>query len=140
MKPARPQRHSRQRQVILEELRKLKTHPTAALLYEIARQRLPRLSLATVYRNLDLLARNGIVRKLDLAGGEARFDGDTGPHYHVRCHECGRVDDVHELPDEPTWHDVKKLSGYDIIGHRLEFIGVCPACLDARSPEGHETP
>ena len=75
MRTNRLQRNSRQRQVILEELRKLTSHPTAAVLYAVVRRRLPKISLGTVYRNLELLARMGVVQKLELAGGEARFDG-----------------------------------------------------------------
>jgi len=54
------QRNTRQRQVVLEELRKLTSHPTAAELYEITRARLPKISLGTVYRNLEVLAENGV--------------------------------------------------------------------------------
>ena len=75
----RLQRNTRQRQVILEELQKLTSHPTAAVLYDIVRRRLPKISLGTVYRNLELLARMGMVQKLELAGGEARFDGNVAP-------------------------------------------------------------
>ena len=70
------QRNTRQREVILEELRKLRSHPTAPVLYEIVRRRLPRISLGTVYRNLELLAKSGVVRKLELSDSEARFDGN----------------------------------------------------------------
>ena len=66
---AQPQtRMTRQRAVILEELRKVKTHPTADELYSIVRERLPRISLGTVYRNLDFLADTGEIRRLEAAG------------------------------------------------------------------------
>ena len=74
------QRNTRQRAVIVEELCKTTAHPTAVELYEVVRRRLPKISLGTVYRNLDLLARLGIIDKLDLSGAEARFDGDVRPH------------------------------------------------------------
>ena len=83
-------RMTTQRQVILEELRKLKSHPTAGELCQIVRQRLPRISLGTVYRNLEILSRSGVVLKLDVAGLEMRFDGTVDNHYHVRCLDCGR--------------------------------------------------
>ncbi len=62
-------RNTRQRRLILEELRKLKTHPTAASLYAIVRRRMPKISLGTVYRNLELLNQMGMIRKLDFSGG-----------------------------------------------------------------------
>ena len=56
-------RLTNQRQVILEELRKVKTHPTAGELYDMVRVRLPRIGLGTVYRNLELLSSSGIIKK-----------------------------------------------------------------------------
>jgi len=122
------QRNTRQRQVVLEELRKLTSHPTAAILYEITRARMPKLSLGTVYRNLEVLAENGVIQKLQISGAEARFDGNPERHYHVRCIHCERVDDVHDLPEDFVMGQVSKLAGYDIVGFRLDFQGVCPAC------------
>lgn len=122
------ERNTLQRQVILEELRKRTTHPTAVELYEIVRRRLSRISLGTVYRNLELLTQNGVIQKLDISGSEARFDGNPERHYHVRCVRCGRVDDVHDLPGDFVKRQVKHLSGYEIRGFRLEFIGICPKC------------
>ena len=131
-----PQRNTRQREVILEELNKLKFHPTATELYEIARRRIPKLSLGTVYRNLELLARNGIIKKLEFGGAEARFDGDTTKHYHARCIHCGRLDDVCGLADNFASGDFKELNGYEILGVRLEFFGVCAECRANPAAEG----
>lgn len=135
MPEKRPQRNTRQRQVVLEELRKLTSHPTAAELYEITRARLPKISMGTVYRNLELLAQNGIIQKLEIGGAEARFDGNPERHYHVRCVRCERVDDVHDLPDDFVNDDVKSLSGYEILECRLDFIGICPGCGNQDRPD-----
>ena len=75
-------RKTRQRQVILEELQAVTSHPTAVELHELVRRRLPKVSLGTVYRNLDLLARMGVIEKLEHSGGEARFDANTAEHDH----------------------------------------------------------
>jgi Fur family transcriptional regulator, ferric uptake regulator len=121
---------TKQRRVIVEELSKLKSHPTATVLYELVRKRLPKISLGTVYRNLDLLADAGIIGKLETAGTQKRFDGAIENHYHVRCVRCGRVDD---LP-VPLFDDIegalRGLSDYEILSHRLEFQGICPSCRD----------
>ncbi len=127
-----PQRNTRQRQVVLEELKKLTSHPTAAELYEITRARLPKISLGTVYRNLELLAENSVIQKLTMGGGEARFDGNPERHYHVRCVYCGRVDDVHDLPAGFVKNVAPKLGGYEILGYRLDFNGICPECKKKR--------
>ncbi|MBU0640619.1 MAG: transcriptional repressor [Planctomycetes bacterium] len=133
-------RNTRQRQVVWGELKKLKSHPTASELYDIARQRLPRISLGTVYRNLELLVENGAVRKLEVGGGEARFDADMGEHCHVRCLRCGRVDDLHDLPGTKLPERFTCSNGYDIIGHRLEFIGYCPECKRPEAEKNNENP
>jgi len=125
--------------VILEELRKVMSHPTAAGLYETVRDRLPKISLGTVYRNLELLAQMGTIQKLDLGGKEARFDGNPDHHYHVRCVECGRVDDAMDVPTGLVGHELKEVSGYEILGHRLQFVGICPDCWSEQAGEGNET-
>jgi Fur family ferric uptake transcriptional regulator len=122
-------RHSKPRAVILEELQKVRSHPTASELHEIVRERLPKVSLGTVYRNLELLVQAGVVQKLGGAA-EARFDGDTEPHYHIRCLQCGRVDDVQDVPGYEPDQGAEGLLGYKLLGHRLEFLGFCPACRD----------
>jgi len=125
-------RVTQQRKVILEELRKLSTHPTADELYELVRRKMPHISLATVYRNLGLMSKSGTVLKLSAGGGQARYDGDTSRHEHVRCVVCGRIADVAgppsggfgeiELPEPPP--------GYVIEDYRLEFLGRCPHCRE----------
>jgi Fur family ferric uptake transcriptional regulator len=124
-------RKTQQRKVVLEELQKLTSHPTALELYEIVRRRLPNISLATVYRNLEFLAQTKMIQKLESAGSKARFDYDVSSHHHVRCTRCGRVDDIHGLPADLVGNEVKKHTTYKILGHRLEFLGICPECEQA---------
>ena len=121
-------RNTRQRQVVLEELRKLESHPTAAELYALARRRLPRISLGTVYRNLELLVQRGVIRKLETTAAEARFDSETDRHHHVHCVRCGRVSDARDLPEDPAAWAIQNVNGYEIQGFRLDFVGVCPDC------------
>lgn len=116
---------SRQRQMILEELKKVKTHPTADEVYEAARLRIPRISLATVYRNLDALAEDGSIRRLQVSGARMRFDGNPNEHCHIRCTLCGRIDDVE---DDGLVRWPENTGGYEITGCRIEFAGVCPVC------------
>lgn len=122
------QRNTPQRRIILEELQKVQSHPTAVEVFEMVRRRLPRISLGTVYRNLERLAAGGKIQKLALSGAEARFDGDLHPHYHVRCVQCGHVSDVRGLEGDLAGIRVPEAAGYEILGHRLEFVGVCPDC------------
>ncbi len=130
MTEASMQRITRQRQVILETLRNVRTHPTADELYEIVRKKLPHISLGTVYRNLDTLERCGMALRLDRVGNQARFDGDTSQHCHIRCKQCGRVDDIFETHAEVHADAVVRETGYQVTGFSLEFEGKCPTCKE----------
>lgn len=130
------QRSTRQRQVVLEELQRLQSHPTAVSLYEIVRRRMPKISLGTVYRNLELLARTGVIRKLEFAGAEARFDANVTRHDHLRCVRCGRVDDIHGPPLDLSGGNANDWCDYHVLGHRVEVFGICPQCRSEQASEG----
>jgi len=125
-------RLTRQREVILRELRKLTSHPTADALYLIVRQHLPRISLGTIYRNLEELSAAGLIQKLEFGGGQRRFDGTVDDHLDVRCTDCGRGADVSGARDSAAQ---VRLDGFDtefaLKGYRLELMGTCPACQRA---------
>jgi len=126
------ERNTKQRSVILEELRKVKSHPTAQQLHEIVKKRLPNISLATVYRNLDQLALQDQVRKLETAGSEKRFDSDISDHIHIRCSSCGCIEDLKIRPDQVIKH-VKIVSDWKVIGGQIEYKGICPNCHQQQS-------
>lgn len=116
-----------QRRVILEELRKVCSHPTADEIYAMVRKRLPRVSLGTIYRNLDVLAEQGEILRLESAGSQMRFDGNAMPHLHIRCMHCGRVGDVLGPPLEVHLSDYQA-QGFVLSGAQLEFEGICQHC------------
>jgi len=121
------ERLSRQRETILAELRKVTSHPTADEVYVMVRKILPRISLGTVYRNLDFLSGKGVVLRLGGAGTQKRFDGNPAAHPHLRCSACGRVDDLEhplDLPDLP----LEQSMGYSALRCDVEFVGICPMC------------
>ncbi len=122
-----PQRRSRQRNIILEELRKVTSHPTAAELYDLVQDVVPNVSMGTVYRNLEQLSECGEIQKLS-NGTSVRFDGNAISHHHIRCHVCDRVADVHELSGNILKKEYEDLAGYKVIGCNIEFIGICPDC------------
>ena len=121
-------RMTRQRMLILEELRGMCTHPTAEELYSRVRARMPHISLSTVYRNLELLAAANEVLRLDSAGTIRRFDGNTMPHRHILCMRCGKVADLPSdcgpIPDHESIH----VDGFTVTGVRVEVEGVCDEC------------
>ena len=121
-------RKTQQREVILEVLKSTHCHPTADELYAMVRKRLPKVSLGTVYRNLEKLSESGEIQKIEGCGGQKRFDGDTKVHYHARCLECGRIDDVMIKPTKRLENAAAGETDYQIIGHKTLFLGYCPKC------------
>jgi len=124
-------RITKQRKLIIEELERVRDHPTAYEIYERVRARLPQISLGTVYRNLEVLSASGVIKRLDMAQGHRRFDITTDDHKHIRCISCGRIDDIplntyHELT---TIIDmVGEATNYEAIGCGMDFHGICPKC------------
>jgi Fe2+ or Zn2+ uptake regulation protein len=125
-------RMTKQRQVILEEIRSINNHPAADEIYLRVRKRLPRISLGTVYRNLDVLCEMGEIQRLELSGPTKRYDGVPKKHYHIRCICCDRVDDAPIAPLNELEDDLYGTTVFEIIGHNLEFTGLCPQCAKLR--------
>lgn len=123
---------TRQRSVVLEELRKVKSHPTADELHAIVRRRLPRISLGTVYRNLEYLLAAGSISRLE-SSGSMRFDGDVSSHQHVRCVFCGRIADIAPVSIPGPGDDSVDSFAF-IVGARVVFDGVCRQCA-VREPQ-----
>lgn len=121
-------RMTKQREIVLEELRKIDVHPTADELYERVRKRLPKISLATVYRNLEWLAERELIRKIEHAGSAKRFDANLEKHYHIYCVECGRVDDFPVEFPKKLAYDFDYQTDYQVLGQRTKWFGICPQC------------
>lgn len=121
-------RTTKQRQVILEEIKKVSSHPTADEVHALVRKKLPKISLGTIYRNLEFLAGQNQILRLDGAGNQRRYDGNTADHFHLRCVQCGQVKDL--LIDYPQEMEEKVAleTDYELLGCRLEFVGLCPRC------------
>ena len=124
--PAR--RSTIQRKLILEELRTNGSHATAVELYEVVRQSLPRVSLGTIYRNLDILHQEGLVKKIRGSNRETRFDAAVKSHYHLYCSNCDRIEDLY-VPVAVTVGGSKTLAqGWELAEPTVEFHGLCPQC------------
>ena len=121
-------RLTKQRRVILEVLRAHNIHPTADTLYDMVRRQLPRISLGTVYRNLEILTALGEIQTLELSGSQKRYDGVAQKHYHIRCVNCDRIEDAPIAPLNSLENNLYGSTVFTIMGHRLEFVGLCPEC------------
>lgn len=123
--------NTNQRRVILDELRCVTSHPTADELYSMIRERLPKISLGTVYRNLELLSTAGHIMKLEMSGKQKRFDGRPDPHFHMRCTSCDCVIDL----DDSNFKDIDELiksrvTELGLKGYNLELSGFCENCSE----------
>lgn len=129
-------RMTHQRELLLEELKRNRNHPTAEELYAIVRRRAPHISLATVYRNLETLSGLGLVRKLEISGRQKRFDGNPAPHDHITCTVCRRIDDIFPRPGGEPVCDLPQSErlGYEVSGRTVEYYGICPECRRKHEP------
>ncbi len=123
-----PRRMTKQRQIILDSLMRTKSHPTADELYVTVRKELPKVSLGTVYRNLELLAETGEAKTLDLHDGPRRYDADVSPHYHILCVECGKLVDVPFRDMKKIGKELVRLVNFELLGFEISLKGVCEAC------------
>ena len=117
---------TKQRQLILEVVRATNSHPTADELFQMIRRKLPTISLATVYRNLNFLSEIGEIRKLAMPGMPDRFDWRMDPHDHMVCDTCGQVVDFvlpHDLGQEIASACGAQVDGYTLVAH-----GTCAHC------------
>lgn len=118
------------RRTVLEVVRSLKTHPTAEEVHRLVTRRAPRVSLATVYRNLRQLVDAGLLG--ELPGPRDRFDANTRAHHHFTCLRCGRIADVEAPVAEPHSRALSKRvearTGLTITHHRIAFFGRCEKC------------
>jgi Fur family transcriptional regulator, peroxide stress response regulator len=128
MERATRRRNTKQRMVILEELRKVKTHPNAETLYEAVKKRLPSISFATVYRNLDAMSREGEILELHTEKQHNRYDGDISDHYHFFCLSCRNIFDIFEPAIVGIDRAVTEKTGFDVLFHRVDFYGYCTDC------------
>lgn len=121
-------RYSKQRELIYQCLMDTHEHPTAEMLYQWLRPENPSLSLGTVYRNLNLLAEEGLVTRMPFP--IERYDANTQPHPHFRCRKCGAVYDLEGVEYDASLDEkVGVLSGHQVDRHDLVFSGICTHCV-----------
>jgi len=102
-------------------------HPTAERVFARVRRTLPRISLGTVYRNLQKLAEEGRIGVTHLEGRITRYDPTPDPHGHFVCHACGRIDDL-EAPLPTGGLRAARRAGHLVTAHAVVLYGRCRAC------------
>lgn len=120
-------RYSRQRELIYRAVMESREHPTAEMVYQWLKPANPSLSLGTVYRNLNLLAEEGVLVRMPFP--VERYDACTEPHSHLRCESCGRVLDL-GLPYDGTMDAAAGAAAPELTirRHEVVFYGLCSRC------------
>jgi len=123
-------KRSKQRERILQLLKETDTHPTADRVYNHLKKEYPKLSLGNVYRNLNILVEQGLIRELNFGSTFDRYDAVTEKHYHFICQKCGNIYDLQLPYDESADREVEEQTGGKVFFHRKEFYGICKNCLE----------
>jgi Fur family transcriptional regulator, peroxide stress response regulator len=131
-------RATRQLEAVFQALQGDPTHPFADEIYRRVRKTLPRISLATVYRNLQRLVKEGKIRSVVLGERVARYDPEISDHDHFICEHCGRVIDLFLERDRQVDLTPLAKAGYIVTMHSLTVYGVCQIC--ALRDDAPETP
>lgn len=125
---AMERRNTPQKEIVLEAVCKLKNHACADDVYGLVASEYPSISKGTVYRNLNILAEEGKIRKIEMPGGADRFDHIVSPHCHGKCSCCGKIFDIAMNDAKPLDKLVSDSFGFEITGYDILFKGICPNC------------
>lgn len=104
-------------------------HPSAEMIYQSLRSEYPTMSLATVYKTMEIFEKIGLVRVLDMGDDCSRYDWDVEPHPHIRCICCNKVEDLTGVDLNAIREKIESDSDYQLTGQQLSFEGICPKCL-----------
>ncbi len=128
--------YSKQRAETLAAVKELGNHPTAAAVYEKVREKIPNISLGTVYRNLSALSESGDIDPLPVGDGTLRYDGDTSAHVHLTCTACGGIEDIYVVPQDACNAALKH--GFAPDKCVCIVYGICKKCKAAQKAKDAE--
>ncbi len=123
-----------QRQVIYETVLSLPGHPSPEMIYEKVRRKIPSISLATVYKNIQTFLDSGMLREVSLHHGAMRVDPNHEPHHHLVCMHCKSITDIEESDVTPVRLRSKLPRGFQVRRISVDVLGVCGACSTIAKP------
>ena len=132
-------RNTRQKNIVYQAVVDLKGHVSADEVYLKISKDNPTISKATVYRNLNVLAEEGKIRRIEpnFQFSERRFDSLLVPHSHAICKKCGKIIDVYVDGEESLDKNVRSTEdGFLLTSHELIFEGVCKECRTKENKNG----
>ncbi len=120
-------RNTMQKEIVYNEFLKFKNHPSIDMIYDEIHKNYPTISKATVYRVINQFAKDGKIQQVKILDHADRYDFNLSSHMHIRCKNCGCVDDIFADNDL----DVSKLSkktDYKITNIEINLEGICKNC------------
>jgi Fur family peroxide stress response transcriptional regulator len=117
-----------QRQVIYETLMSLPGHPSTEAIYDKVRQRIPSISLATVYKNVRTFLDSGVFQEVSFHHGSLRVEANRRPHHHLVCTRCKTIVDLEEDQFEPLRLRGGAPYGFTVQRFAVDVLGICNAC------------
>ena len=123
-------RYTSQRQIVWDEICKTDDHRDAEDIYFKIKTSGKKVSRATVYRTIDVLVKNNLVRKLELGDGRNRYENklDSSHHDHIVCIQCGRIDEFMDENIEKLQDKIAKKYHFKIVRHIHQLFGLCKDC------------
>jgi Fur family peroxide stress response transcriptional regulator len=105
-----------------------RAHPSAQQVYDEVKKIYPTVSLATVYKTLEVLRDLDLVQQINFTNGQARFDSYMRPHINLICVKCGAITDVYEVTVEEITRKVAEATKFKPTGQRMDVYGICQEC------------
>jgi Fur family peroxide stress response transcriptional regulator len=125
-------KYSKQREIVLDILKKSYNHPTAEEIFAEARILDNNISLGTVYRNLDILCEDQVIEKIPTPTGKDRYDFKKTEHSHAICEKCGKITDFpHPINIKKLQKDIKDQVNFELSQDEIRIIGICENCKNS---------
>jgi Fur family peroxide stress response transcriptional regulator len=124
-----------QRQEIFREIALDSTHPSAEELYMRVKDRIPAISLDTIYRTLATFERCGILSRIHDLDGRGRYDPNLDHHHHFICLECGGIQDFYWPGFDEITPPFEVSTWGKVMNQRVEMQGICKRCLAKHKKE-----
>ncbi len=125
-------RLTKQRREVYDALMEVRDHPTASEIFLRTKNRMPSISLATVYNSLEALVASGLVKQVNLDRAPTRYCPNTQEHGHFFCEKCHEVQDVALLPTDDSQSFILP-TGCVVTHHEVSLKGLCQRCAQAAS-------
>ena len=121
-------RNTVQKNMVLRAVGELASHATADEIYQHIILQHPSVSKGTVYRNLNILAEEGKILRIEIPGAADHYDHVVEKHFHVKCVRCGRVFDVETDAVPDLIGSIRDTRGFEFLHYDVVFKGICPEC------------